>query len=77
MLLFRSEEHIQRWCRTWRQERGGVMTIDQAWRLAQAWYAPDRRDPTWRRKTADEAEALFAELGLTSAFWSLRSPATS
>jgi len=69
MLLFRSEEHIQRWCRSWKQERGGIMTVDQ-----EAWYGPDRRDPAWRRKTADEVEALFAELGLTSAFWSLRPP---
>ncbi len=71
MLLFRSEEHLERWRRAWRQPRGATLTLDQAWRLAQAWYGPDRRDPAWRRKTVAEAEALFASLGLTGAFWSL------
>ena len=72
MLLFRSEEHVDRWCAQWKMPRGGLLTLDQAWRLAQAWYGPDRRDPNWRRKTVDEAEALLAQLGLTGAFWNLR-----
>ncbi len=44
---------------------------DTAWRLACAWYGDDRRSPDWRRRTVDESEALFAELGLTSDFWRL------
>lgn len=72
MLFFRSEEHIDAWCRTWRFERGAVLSLEQGWALAQAWYGEDRRQPEWRRRTVDEAEAVFAELGLTSAFWSLR-----
>ena len=72
MLLFRSEEHIDRWCRNWGLRRGGVLSLNQAWRLARAWFGPDRRDPAWRRRTVDETEALFQELGMTSAFWSLR-----
>ncbi len=72
MLLFRSEEHVDRWCAAWRLERGAVLSLEQGWNLAQAWYGADRRDPAWRRRTVDETEALFAELGLTSAFWSLR-----
>ena len=40
---------------------------------AQAWYSEDRRAAAWQRKTADEAEAVFATLGLTGAFWQLRS----
>lgn len=75
MLLFRSEEHVDRWCRVWHMNRGALLTLDQQWRLAQAWYGPDRRNPTWRRPTADEAEALFAKLGFTGPFWSLRAPA--
>ena len=72
MLLFRAEEHIARWCEQWNQPRGAAFAIEQGWRLAKAWYGPDRRDPTWRRKTLDEVEALFAELGFTSEFWQLR-----
>jgi hypothetical protein len=72
MLLFRSEEHVDHWCQQWKLERGALLSVEQAWRLALAWYAPDRRDVAWRRKTVDEAEALFEELGLTSPFWNLR-----
>ncbi len=72
MLYFRSEEHADRWCGTWKFGRGAVLPMELGWRLAQAWYGADRREPSWRRRTLDETEALFAELGLTSAFWSLR-----
>jgi len=72
MLLFRSEEHIDRWCESWRLPRGGTMSVGTGWRLARAWYGGDRRDPQWRRRTIEEAEALFAELGLTGDFWRLR-----
>ncbi len=50
--------------------RGPVLTMDQAWRLADAWYA-DRLTAGWRRKTPEEAEAAFAAIGLTGSFWSL------
>jgi hypothetical protein len=71
MLLFRSEEHVDKWCRDWKFERGAILPLGQCWRLADAWYSADRRDPNWRRRTAAEAQALFAELGLTSRFWEL------
>ena len=72
MLFFRSEEHIDRWCAAWRLPRGAMLTLETGWRLAQRWLGPDRRDPAWRRRTVEEAEALFSELELTSSFWSLR-----
>ena len=72
MLLFRSEEHVDRWCTSWRFARGAMMSLETAWELARAWYGPDRRQPEWRRRTLDEVEALFAQLGLTSSFWNLR-----
>ena len=71
MLLFWSEEHVQKWCRDWNLPRGGVLSLEQCWRLAKTWYGPDRREPGWRRRTVDETEALFSELGLTSPFWRL------
>ena len=70
MLLFRSEEHVERWCRQWKLPRGYVLHPDQCARLAHEWMH-DRLDPAWRRKTAAEAEALFAEVGLTGDFWKL------
>jgi hypothetical protein len=72
MLYFRSEEHVDRWCSAWRLDRGAVMTLDQGWRLATAWFTEDRRAPGWRRRTVDEIEQLFGGIGLTSSFWSLR-----
>lgn len=72
MLLFRSEDqekdHIDRWCKSWRLPRGETLTIEQAWRLADAWYR-DRMSPEWKRHTVDEAHKLFSSLGLTSDFW--------
>jgi hypothetical protein len=72
MLFFRSEEHVTRWCQAWRFERGGILSLETGWKLAQAWYGPDRREPNWRRRTVEEAEELFGQLGLTSPFWALR-----
>lgn len=71
MLLFRSEEHVDRWCRAWDLPRGAVLTPEEGWRLASAWYRHKLR-PDWRRSTVEETEALLAELGLTGEFWRLR-----
>lgn len=70
MLLFRSEEHIGLWCRAKEFPRGGLLTLDQGWRLADSWYG-DRRSPDWRRRTPNEAGAVFEQLGLTGPFWRL------
>jgi hypothetical protein len=72
MLFFRSEEHIDRWCHTWHLPHGATMTLAKAWDLATAWYSEDRRQPSWRRRTLEETETVFAELGFTGDFWSLR-----
>ena len=61
---------MDRWCQQWRQPRGEVISLEQQWRLAQAWYN-DRLDLEWRRKTIEEIDALWAELGFTSSFWRL------
>jgi hypothetical protein len=71
MCIFRSEEHIDRWCRQRHRDRGGTMTVPQQWQVARAWHSDDRRLPQWRRKTLEEAEAVFASLGLTGDFWRL------
>jgi hypothetical protein len=68
MLLFRSEEHVVRWCRLWRRLPGAVLSLEQTLGLAREWYA-DRLNPDWRPKTAEEAKAAFASLGLKSSFW--------
>lgn len=70
MLLFRSEQHVDRWCRQWERSRGGTLSLQQGWRLAKLWYG-DRLSPGWKPKTADEAEAVFEKIGLTGDFWKL------
>jgi hypothetical protein len=70
MLLFRSEQHIDRWCGQWKRPRGGTLTLSQGWLLAKEWYA-DRLNPDWRPKTVLEAEAAFARIGLAGEFWKL------
>jgi hypothetical protein len=70
MLAFRSEAHVDRWCEQRRIRRGEAFTLDQAWRLGCAWYA-DKLSPDWTRASPEEAEAIFAGVGLSSAFWRL------
>ena len=71
MLLFRDEEHVDRWCGARDLARGEVITMQQAWALAHGWYK-DKLKPDWRRHTPQETEALLASIGLTGSFWSVR-----
>jgi hypothetical protein len=70
MLLFRSEQHVERWCAQWKRPRGGTLTLSQGWRLAREWYR-DRLSPAWRPKTVPEAQAALASIGLVGKFWKL------
>lgn len=46
------------------------MTVEQAWALSKRWYGT-RMDPDFMRPTAQEAETIFASVGLTGDFWKL------
>ena len=70
MLTFRSIEDVEGWCNRHSVSQGEVLPISQVWDLARIWYG-NYLDPNWTRKTPEEAEALFQEVGLTSAFWQL------
>lgn len=74
MLLFRSEEHVRERYAQLGVPTGATLTVAQQWRLARSWYA-DRMSPGWRRRTPEEAQALFTGLGLTGDFWRLDAPA--
>jgi hypothetical protein len=67
MLIFRSEEHTK----SSGVPVGAFMTIQQLWRLADAWYR-DRNVPGWVRPPVEAAEELYAEIGLIGEFWRLR-----
>jgi hypothetical protein len=70
-LLFRSEEHVDRWCVQHRTAHGSVASIEQVWRLARAWYA-DRLDEEWSPRSPETMERLFADAGLFGEFWRVR-----
>jgi hypothetical protein len=70
MLLFRSEQHVDRWCKQWNRARGGILDLQQGWRLAKEWYG-DRLSPAWQPKSPSEAEAAFGRIGLKGEFWKL------
>ncbi len=71
MLAFRSEQHVDRWCEARGIPRGASFSLEQAWELGRRWYG-DKLSPDWKRATPEEAEAVFAEIGLTGDFWRLR-----
>ena len=70
MLAFRSEAHVEEWCRRQRVQKGAVLDMEQIRKLGEAWYG-NKLSPAWARATPHEAEAIFASLGLTSEFWRL------
>ncbi|HCO02525.1 MAG TPA: hypothetical protein DIT48_04015 [Actinobacteria bacterium] len=70
MLLFRSEEHVERHRRQRGGEAGATLSVDQVWKLAQVWYR-DVLTPEWRRRTPSEAQEAFERTGLTGPFWRL------
>ena len=71
MLLFRSEEHVEAWLRRRDLPRGGTMTVAQQWQLADAWYS-NRLDPSWARRSPEDAQQVFESCGLTGEFWKLQ-----
>jgi hypothetical protein len=68
MLLFRSEEHVDRWCRARNLEKRPLVSLDQLWQLAVAWYS-NRLTPEARRPVGDEIREIFERIGLTGPFW--------
>jgi Alkylmercury lyase len=70
MLLFRSEQHLDRWCEQWNRPRGGTLSLAQGWRLAQLWYG-DRLSPQWNPMSAEQAESVFQKVRLVGEFWKL------
>jgi len=70
MLLFRSEEHAERWTLERGTSRGAFLTLEQQWDLSRAWFV-DRLDPDHRRRTVDQMQAVLDGIGLTGPFWSL------
>jgi hypothetical protein len=70
MLGFRSEAHVDRWCRRSGVPKRPIVTLEQQWQLAVIWYG-NRLTPESRRPGPSEIPVIFASLGLTGDFWDL------
>jgi hypothetical protein len=68
MLLFRSEETVNKWCAARNVPRRPLVNLDQLWQLAVHWYG-NRLTPESRRPAAEEMVGIFASIGLTGPFW--------
>jgi hypothetical protein len=68
MLLFRSEENVNRWCEREKLPRRPLLNLNQVWFLALAWYE-NRLTEASRRPAADEMTSIFAQIGLEGPFW--------
>jgi hypothetical protein len=68
--LFCNEACVDRWLGATGNERGSVMDLDTLWRLASRWYE-GRLDRGYVRREPADAQAYFAEAGLTGEFWGL------
>ena len=68
MLLFRSEEMVERWCAARNLPKRPLVSLEQLWVLAKEWYS-DRLTIHSRRPKPDEMVEIFERIGLTGPFW--------
>ena len=68
MLLFRSEETVDGWCRARGVPRRPLIQLSQLWELAVAWYA-NRLTVESRRPAPVEVVTIFSRIGLEGPFW--------
>lgn len=68
MLFFRSEERVDEWCRAHDLPKRPLVSLEQLWQLAVAWYV-NRLSPDARRPRPAEMRQIFAGVGLTGPFW--------
>jgi hypothetical protein len=71
ILFFSSHSQVDEWCARHGFPRGETIDIATGVALSRNWFG-DYMEPSWRRKSPDEAQQVFRSLGLTSPFWRLR-----
>ena len=67
MLLFQSEEWIDKWCQQNDLEHREVLTLHQVWELSKLWYH-DRLSLEYRGRSAKQTAEIFKQAGLTLKF---------
>ena len=68
MLLFQSEEWIDKWCQRNNLERGEALTIQQVWELSKLWYG-NRLSMEYHGRSTEQVLEIFKQVELTSEFW--------
>jgi hypothetical protein len=68
MLLFQSEEWIDKWCQRNNLARGEVLTLHQVWELSKLWY-DNRLSMEYHGRNANQVAEIFKQAGLKSKFW--------
>jgi Alkylmercury lyase len=68
ILFFSSSAAIDEWCVRHGRPRGAVLDMPTGIALATEWFG-DYAFPEWRRKTPEQARAIFEKLGLDPQFW--------
>ena len=70
ILFFSSEARISTWCSRHGRPKGAMLPFSKAMVLSRLWFG-DYALPSWRRKTPQQALAIFSELGLDPSFWNI------
>ena len=68
MLLFQSEEWVDKWSKRNHLERGEILTIGQVWKLSKLWYG-NRMSLDYHGRTMEQVAEIFKQAGLASKFW--------
>ena len=71
MLLFRSEEWIDKWCKRNNLKRGEVLTLQQVWEVAKPWY-DNRLSLDYHGRSLEQVAEIFKQAGLLSTFWAVQ-----
>ena len=70
MLLFQSEEWVQKWCKRHNLERGEMLSLGQVWELSKLWYG-NRMSLEYHGRSMEQVADIFKQAGLTAKFWYL------
>jgi hypothetical protein len=70
ILFFSAQAKIDAWCTRHGRPKGAVLDIETGILLAERWFG-DYAMPEWRRKTREQALAVFTELRLDPSFWNM------
>jgi hypothetical protein len=70
MLLFESEQQVERWCADHRIPQGDVQPVETIWEFSKVWYG-NHLNPDWHKWTNDEAWQIFAQFGLEGPVWEI------